>query len=169
MLTTHAIRSTIVPPIVYCSLFFFFRSPIYYVEREGRLQQYLGKGSYIPLACVVSMLLWPNNSGCNLRLKAWGWVRGKRKGMYNRLSIRRYSVSTGAYILIVVQELGLQRVRKGWSPTRHTMWCYLVARHNGQWNIRERWKKKGTRNRYQKHEHNTRMAHVSPTIERKRK
>jgi len=33
--------------------------------------------------------------------------------MHNRLSIRRYSVSTGAYILIVVQELGLQQVKRG--------------------------------------------------------
>ena len=35
--------------------FFFFKSPIYYAEREGRPQQHLGKGSYTPLACVVSM------------------------------------------------------------------------------------------------------------------
>ena len=32
--------------------------------------------------------------------------------MHNRLSIRRYRVSTGAYILIVVQELGLQQVTR---------------------------------------------------------
>jgi len=41
-----------------------------------------------------------------LRLEDELRVRGK--GMHNRLSIRRYSVSTRAYILIVVQELGLQ-------------------------------------------------------------
>jgi len=82
-----------------------------------------------------------------LRLEDGLRVRGK--GMYNRLSVRRYSVSTGAYILIMVQELGLQQVKRGWSPMRHTMRCYLIARHNGQWNIRERLKKKGTRNRYQ--------------------
>jgi len=70
-----------------------------------------------------------------LRLEDELRVRGK--GMHNRLSIRRYSVSTRAYILIVVQELGLQQVKRGWSPIRHTM-CYLVARHNGQWNIRGR-------------------------------
>jgi len=41
-----------------------------------------------------------------LRLEDRLRVRGK--GMHNRLSVRRYTVSTGAYILIVVQELGLQ-------------------------------------------------------------
>ena len=41
-----------------------------------------------------------------LRLEDGLRVRGK--GMHNILSVRRYSVSTGAYILIVVQELGLQ-------------------------------------------------------------
>ena len=41
-----------------------------------------------------------------LRLEDGLRVRGK--GMHNRLSVRRYSVSTGAYILIVVQKLGLQ-------------------------------------------------------------
>ena len=46
-----------------------------------------------------------------LRLEDRLRVRGK--GMHNRLSIRRYSISTGAYILIVVQELGLQRLGKG--------------------------------------------------------
>jgi len=43
------------------------------------------------------------------------------------------------------------------------MWCYLVVRHNGQWNIRERWKKKSTRNRYQEQKHNMRTTCVSPT------
>jgi len=71
-----------------------------------------------------------------LRLEDELRVRGK--GMHNGLSVRRYSVSTGAYILIVVQELGLQRVKRGWSPIRHTMrWC-LIARRNGQWNVRGR-------------------------------
>jgi len=43
------------------------------------------------------------------------------------------------------------------------MWCYLVARHNGQWNKRRRQKKKGTRNRYQEQKHNMRTTCVSPT------
>ena len=88
--------------------------------------------------------------------------------MHNRLSVRRYSVSTGAYILIVVQELGLQQVKRGWSPMRHTMRCYLVARHNGQWNIRGRKKKKGTRNRYQEQKHDTRITCVSSTTKQNR-
>ena len=58
--------------------------------------------------------------------------------MHNRLSIRRYSVSPGAYILFVLQELGLQQVRKGWPSMRHTMRYCLVARHNGQWTVRGR-------------------------------
>jgi len=36
--------------------------------------------------------------------------------MHNRLSIKRYSVSTGAYILVVVQKLRLQQVRTGIVP-----------------------------------------------------
>jgi len=46
--------------------------------------------------------------------------------MYNRLSIRRYSVSTGAYILVVLQELGLQQVGKGVVPHEayNKVMCY---------------------------------------------
>ena len=43
-----------------------------------------------------------------LALRLEDGLRVRRKEMHNRLSIRRYSVSTGAYILIMVQELGLQ-------------------------------------------------------------
>ena len=56
-----------------------------------------------------------------LALRLEDGLRVKGKGMYNRLSIRGYRVSTGAYIPIVVQELGLQRVKRGWSPMRHTV------------------------------------------------
>ena len=50
--------------------------------------------------------------------------------MHNRLSIRRYSVSTGAYILIVVQELGLQQVRKGMVP--HKAYNVVLPRCKAQ-------------------------------------
>ena len=51
--------------------------------------------------------------------------------MHNRLSIRRYSVSTGAYILIVVQELGLQQVRKGMVP--YEAYNVVLPRCKAQW------------------------------------
>ena len=53
--------------------------------------------------------------------------------MHNRLSVRRYSVSTGAYILIVVQELGLQRVRKGMVP--HKAYNVVLSRCKAQWPV----------------------------------
>jgi len=53
--------------------------------------------------------------------------------MHNRLSVRRYSVSTGAYILIVVQELGLQRVRKGMVP--HEAYNVVLLHCKGQWPV----------------------------------
>jgi len=53
--------------------------------------------------------------------------------MHNRLSVRRYSVSTGAYILIVVQELGLQRVRKGIVP--HEAYNVMLPRCKAQWPV----------------------------------
>jgi len=36
--------------------------------------------------------------------------------MHNRLSVRRYSVSTGAYILVVLQYLGVATSKKGGGP-----------------------------------------------------
>ena len=53
--------------------------------------------------------------------------------MHNRLSIRRYSVSTGAYILIVVQELGLQQVRKGVVP--HEAYNVVLPCCKTQWPV----------------------------------
>ena len=53
--------------------------------------------------------------------------------MHNRLSIRRYSVSTGAYILIVVQELGLQRVKKG--MVLHETYNVVLPRCKAQWPV----------------------------------
>jgi len=53
--------------------------------------------------------------------------------MHNRLSIRRYSVSTGAYILIVVQELGLQRVRKG--MILYEVYNEVLPRCKAQWPV----------------------------------
>jgi len=53
--------------------------------------------------------------------------------MHNRLSVRRYSVSTGAYILIVVQELGLQRVRKGMVP--HEAYNVALPHCKAQWPV----------------------------------
>jgi len=43
-----------------------------------------------------------------LALRLEDGLRVREKGMHNKLSIRRYSISPRAYILIVVQELGLQ-------------------------------------------------------------
>jgi len=43
-----------------------------------------------------------------LALRLEDRLRVKEKGMHNRLSIRRYNVFTGAYILVVLQELELQ-------------------------------------------------------------
>jgi len=51
--------------------------------------------------------------------------------MHNRLSVRRYSVSTRAYILIVVQELGLQRVRKG--MVLHEAYNVVLPHCKAQW------------------------------------
>jgi len=45
---------------------------------------------------------------------------------------------------------------------------YLVARHNGQWNIRGRKKKKDAKNRYQEQKHNMRTTCVSPTTKQNR-
>jgi len=53
--------------------------------------------------------------------------------MHNRLSVRRYSVSTGAYILIVVQELGLQQVRKGVVP--HEVYNVVPPHCKAQWPV----------------------------------
>jgi len=53
--------------------------------------------------------------------------------MHNRLSVRRYSASTGAYILIVVQELGLQRVRKGVVP--HEAYNVALPYCKAQWPV----------------------------------
>jgi len=58
--------------------------------------------------------------------------------MHNRLSIRRYNVSTGAYILIVVQELGLQQVRKG--MVSHEAYNVVLPRCKAQWPV-EYWRK----------------------------
>ena len=60
-------------------------------------------------------------------------MRVRGKGMHNRLSVRRYSVSTGAYILIVVQELGLERVRKGMVP--HEVYNKVLPRCKAQWPV----------------------------------
>ena len=43
------------------------------------------------------------------------------------------TVSTGAYILIVVQELGLQRVRKGIVP--HEAYNVVLPRCKAQWPV----------------------------------
>ena len=56
--------------------------------------------------------------------------------MHNRLSVRRYSVSTGAYILIVVQELGLQQVRKG--MVLHEAYNEVLPRCKAQWPVNKR-------------------------------
>ena len=56
--------------------------------------------------------------------------------MHNRLSIRRYSVSTGAYILIVVQQLGLQQVRKGIVP--HEVYNKVLPCCKAQWPVDKR-------------------------------
>ena len=53
--------------------------------------------------------------------------------MHNRLSVRRYSVSTGAYILFVVQELGLQRVREGVVP--HEAYSVVLPHCKAQWPV----------------------------------
>ena len=53
--------------------------------------------------------------------------------MHNRLSVRRYSVSTGAYILFVVRELGLQRVREGMVP--HEAYRVVLPRCKAQWPV----------------------------------
>ena len=53
--------------------------------------------------------------------------------MHNRLNVRRYSVSTGAYILIVVQELGLQRVRKG--VVLHKVYNMVLPHCKAQWPV----------------------------------
>ena len=53
--------------------------------------------------------------------------------MHNRLSVRRYSVSTGAYILFVVQELGLQRVREEVVP--HEAYSVVLSHCKAQWPV----------------------------------
>ena len=53
--------------------------------------------------------------------------------MHNRLSVRRYNVSTGAYILFVVQELGLQRVREEMVP--HEAYRVVLPRCKAQWPV----------------------------------
>jgi len=53
--------------------------------------------------------------------------------MHNRLSIRRYNVSTRAYILIVVYELELQRVRKGIVP--HEAYNEVLPHCKTQWPV----------------------------------
>ena len=50
---------------------------------------------------------------------------------------------------------------------RYILRCYLVARHNGQWDIKGRRKKKGIRNRYQEQRYNMRTTCVSPTTKQK--
>jgi len=50
--------------------------------------------------------------------------------MHNRLGIKRYSVSTGAYILVVLQELGLQQVRKGMVP--HKVYNEVISHCKAQ-------------------------------------
>jgi len=79
--------------------------------------------------------------------------------MYNRLSIRRYSVSTGAYILIVVQELELQRVRKG--VVLHEVYNVVLSHCKAQWPVE--YQRKIEEERYQEQKHNTRTTCVSPT------
>ena len=53
--------------------------------------------------------------------------------MHNRLSVRRYSVSTGAYILFVVWELGLQQVREGMVP--HEAYRVVLPHCKAQWPV----------------------------------
>jgi len=53
--------------------------------------------------------------------------------MHNRLSVRKYSVSTGAYILIMVQELGLQQVRKRVVP--HEVYNVVLPHCKAQWSV----------------------------------
>jgi len=53
--------------------------------------------------------------------------------MHNRLSIRRYSVSPGAYILVVLQELGLQQVRKRVVP--HEAYNEMMPCCKAQWPV----------------------------------
>jgi len=66
--------------------------------------------------------------------------------MHNRLSIRRYSISTRAYILIVVQELGLQQVRKEMVP--HEMYNEVLPCCKAQWPVE--YQRKIKEERYQK-------------------
>jgi len=53
--------------------------------------------------------------------------------MHNRLSVRRYNVCTGAYILVVLQELGLQRVGKGVVP--HEVYNEVMPCCKAQWSV----------------------------------
>jgi len=53
--------------------------------------------------------------------------------MYNRLSVRRYSVSNGAYILIVVLELGLQQVKRRMVP--HQVYNKVLPHCKAQWPV----------------------------------
>ena len=84
--------------------------------------------------------------------------------MHNRLSVRRYSVSTGAYILIVVQELGLQRVRKGMVP--HEVYNVALPHCKAQWPVE--YQRKIEEERYQEQKHNMRITCVSPTTKMNR-
>ena len=92
-----------------------------------------------------------------LRLEDGLRVRGK--GMHNRLSVRRYSISTGAYILVVVQELGLQQVRK--RMVLHEAYNVVLPRCKAQWLVEYQRKIEGER--YQEQKHNMRTICVSPT------
>jgi len=56
--------------------------------------------------------------------------------MHNRLSVRRYSVPTRAYILIVVQELGLQQIRKG--MVLHEAYNEVLPHCKAQWPVDKR-------------------------------
>ena len=84
--------------------------------------------------------------------------------MHNRLSIRRYSVSTGAYILIMVQELGLQQVGKGVVP--HEVYNEVMPRYKAQWPVE--YQRKIEEERYQKQKHNIRTTCVSPITKKNR-
>jgi len=95
--------------------------------------------SQISKACCYDLI----TQVATLALRLEDGLRVKGKGMHNKLSIRRYSVSTGAYILIVVQDLGLQRVRKGMVP--HEAYNEVLPYCKVQWPVEYRRKIKEER------------------------
>ena len=77
---------------------------VYYKGHQERMCCYAPSSISVYLGCCYDLI----TQVATLALRLEDGLRVRRKGMHNRLSVRRYSVSTGAYILIVVQELGLQ-------------------------------------------------------------